>query len=376
MKAMKCLMPAVLVLALGGCASAAKTVKAPDSELAVARGQPLIVVTHEKPSFSAMTANKVAMGSLFGAVGGAIAGASMSSAGDEIVATHGIEDPAKTISARLANHYAARLQPASIQHIGGPAPDEAEELAAFVGGKGVVADVKTVGWMFGYFPSSWGRYRVMYNARVRLIDASSGRVIGQVPCNFVSDEDSSLAPDYDQLLYNGAVLLKSKLNTAAMHCGTTFEAEMFEGPILVTSPAAIPVVATAAPPLAPVPPARAAALPTAPASPQVATLLPATEVAVATVPARPTVAAPAVLAPASTSAPAPVVPAQALLVADAAVRAQPRRQADAGQILPARLAVKASHRLSNGEGRWWYVQHEQTRGWVEETAFDPASLPR
>jgi hypothetical protein len=36
------------------------------------------------------------------------------------------------------------------------------------------------------------------------------KVIGQVPCNFTSDEDSNLAPDYDQLLYNGAALLKSK----------------------------------------------------------------------------------------------------------------------------------------------------------------------
>lgn len=373
MKAMKCLMPAVLVLALGGCASAAKTVKAPDSELAVARGQPLIVVTHVKPSFSAMTANKVAMGSLFGAVGGAIAGASMSSAGDEIVATHGIEDPAKTISARLANHYAARLQPASIQHIGGPAPDEPEELAAFVGGKGVVADVKTVGWMFGYFPSSWGRYRVMYNARVRLIDASSGRVIGQVPCNFVSDEDSSLAPDYDQLLYNGAVLLKSKLSTAAIHCGSTFESEMFEGPVLVSTPTATPVAAVSPPPPAPVLSASAPALTAARASPPPVPPAPAVPAAVAAPPARPTVnATPAASAPAT----APAMPTQALLLADAAVRAQPRRQADAGQVLPARLAVKASHRLSNGEGRWWYVQHEQTRGWVEESAFDPASLPR
>jgi len=371
MNAMKCLMPAVVALALGGCASAAKTVKAPDSELAIARGQPLIVVTHEKPSFSAMTANKVAMGSLFGAVGGAIAGASMASAGDEIVASNGVEDPAKAISSRLANHYAARLQPASIQHIGGPAPEKPEELAAFVGGKGVVADVKTLGWMFGYFPSSWGRYRVMYNARVRLIDASSGRVIGQVPCNFISDEDSNLAPDYDQLLYNGAVLLKSKLNTAAMHCGSTFEAEMFEGPTLVTSAAAIPVAAAAAPSLAPVPLASASSLPVAPASPQVARPSTATEVAAATASARPALAAaPAALAP------APAGPMQALLVADAAVRAQPRRQADAGKVLPARLAVKASHRLSNGEGRWWYVQHEQTRGWVEETAFDPTTLPR
>lgn len=370
MNIMKCLMPAVLALALGGCASAAKTVKAPDSELAIARGQPLIVVTHEKPSFSAMTANKVAMGSLFGAVGGAIAGASMASAGDEIVATNGIEDPAKTISARLANHYAARLQPASIQHIGGPAPEKPEELAAFVGGKGVVADVKTEGWMFGYFPSSWGRYRVMYNARVRLIDASSGKVIGQVPCNFTSDEDSNLAPDYDQLLYNGAALLKSKLGAAALHCSSTFESEMFEGPVLVSTPTATPVAAVAAPSPAPVLPASAPTLAATRASPPA---VPAAQAAIAAPPAGPTVnAAPAASVPATS----PPMPTHALLLADAAVRAQPRRQADAGQVLPARLAVKASHRLSNGEGRWWYVQHEQTRGWVEETAFDPTTLPR
>lgn len=81
-------------------------------------------------------------------------------------------------------------------------------------------------------------------------------------------------------------------------------------------------------------------------------------------------------APAATPVPMAAVSGLSLLVVDAAVRAQPRMQAQTEAILPANQTVTARNRVSNAEGRWWFVQHENIRGWVPESAFDPTTLPR
>lgn len=80
--------------------------------------------------------------------------------------------------------------------------------------------------------------------------------------------------------------------------------------------------------------------------------------------------------PAFETAPMAAVPGLSLLVVDAAVRAQPRVQAQTEAMLPANQTVTARNRVSNAEGRWWFVQHENIRGWVPESAFDPTTLPR
>lgn len=81
-------------------------------------------------------------------------------------------------------------------------------------------------------------------------------------------------------------------------------------------------------------------------------------------------------APAATPVPMAAVSGLSLLVVDAAVRSQPRMQAQTETMLPANQTVTARNRVSNAEGRWWFVQHENIRGWVPESAFDPTTLPR
>lgn len=81
-------------------------------------------------------------------------------------------------------------------------------------------------------------------------------------------------------------------------------------------------------------------------------------------------------APAAAPVPMTAVSGLSLLVVDASVRAQPRMQAQTEAVLPANQTVTARNRVSNAEGRWWFVQHENVRGWVPESAFDPTTLPR
>src|SRR5690348_2384639 len=87
-----------------GCVST-KTVPlaSKSSEL---KGKSIIVVQHERPSFTAMTAGKMAVGGLFGAVGGAVAGASIVSAGNKIVDENHLEDPAPKVAQGIATDLA------------------------------------------------------------------------------------------------------------------------------------------------------------------------------------------------------------------------------------------------------------------------------
>ncbi|OLB38435.1 MAG: hypothetical protein AUI04_14295 [Candidatus Rokubacteria bacterium 13_2_20CM_2_64_8] len=71
-------------------------------------GQDVVVVKRPLPDFSAMTAGKISAGALFGPLGGAVAGAAMISAGNELVKEHAIDDPAYAIAEELARSLAAR----------------------------------------------------------------------------------------------------------------------------------------------------------------------------------------------------------------------------------------------------------------------------
>lgn len=64
------------------------------------RGRSLVVVTHEKPSFSAATATKAMFGA-FGAI-------AMISEGDEIVRTNQVQDPSIYIAEEIAQALAQR----------------------------------------------------------------------------------------------------------------------------------------------------------------------------------------------------------------------------------------------------------------------------
>jgi hypothetical protein len=204
------------VLALCGCVNM-ETVKAPPDALSSLQGSSLTTVTYVKPSFTALTYGDA----MFGAIGGIAA----VSNGDRIIRDNQVSDPAETIAAKLSPIFAARLKTATSNTLSGQMSDAAASLSTAAGSKGVIFDVETTVWMFGYFPFDWTHYHVTYNARARLIDASSGKVIGQVPCKVDTGEDKQ-PPTYDQLLDNKANLLKTKLASAADTCASLIENAM------------------------------------------------------------------------------------------------------------------------------------------------------
>jgi hypothetical protein len=95
--------------------------------------------------------------------------------------------------------------------------DEVAEVVANNPGGDFVLDVKTLNWMFGYYPADWSHYRVIYGARLRLIDVATKSVVAESSCNSVQGDDEH-PPSKDQLLENKAALLKDYLSKAALKC--------------------------------------------------------------------------------------------------------------------------------------------------------------
>jgi hypothetical protein len=185
-------------------ASSAEAVK--DKEIALSQ--------RARPDFAASTPAK--------AVFGMIGAAAMISEGNKLVKENGIEDPAlhiaQTLVAELQGRYNTRLSPK-----GAPvASDDVADLVKNANGSDVVLDVRTINWSFVYFPLSLGKYRVIYSARLRLVDAKSGRVLAEGGCHRVP-EQTAQSPTYGELLANSAARLKQELRTAADFCISEFK---------------------------------------------------------------------------------------------------------------------------------------------------------
>ncbi|MHA6206266.1 hypothetical protein ACXU4B_17700 [Dyella soli] len=198
---------AALAVVVSGCVSA--PTKSLDSG-STFQGKHVVVTQYAKPDFSAMTPGKAAFG-LFGAM-------AMISAGNELVKSENIEDPAIEISDHLASDMAvkrsATILPASHQIA---VDDNPSSLVKIYPGADVILDVKTINWMYNYYPTNWGKYHVMYTARVRLIDGKTGALVAQHMCK-VDPTDPNDPPSNDALRADHAALLKQFLHKAANTC--------------------------------------------------------------------------------------------------------------------------------------------------------------
>lgn len=203
---------------LSGCATSTPKKQAVDPSLgAELRNQSVTRVLRPAPDFVAMTAGKAALG-LIGTV------ASIS-AGNSLVAEHGIEDPARTIAAGLLKAVEARH---GMQVVAPSAPITErgpEALAAASNGARYLVDVQTLLWSFNYFPTDWTHYRVMHVATARLIDTKTMKVVSAGTCKHIPPNNDN-APSYDQLLGQNAALLKKTMADIADACIATLEKDL------------------------------------------------------------------------------------------------------------------------------------------------------
>lgn len=209
---------AVGVLVLTGCVST-RSIPLQRERIATLKGGTITLTKREKPPFSATTAGKA----MFGAIG-AVA---MIVHGNKIVEENAIEDPAGYIATALAGELASANAMTVVPTEGVLARGRnPAELARQYSGADLLLDVQTVNWTFVYFLPDLTRYRVVYSAKLRLIDTKTGKGVAEGFCARVP-EKSDDAPSYDELLADQAARLKQELATAADHCISDFRAKVF-----------------------------------------------------------------------------------------------------------------------------------------------------
>jgi len=137
--------------------------------------------------------------------------------GSEIVAQNNVEDPAARIGEALIAQARSKY---GLKVIPEPVPLDSEEILGLSKanpGVDLLLDVRTVHWVLASFPTDWSKCRVIYTAKLRLIDLKHGRVLAEATCG--SDpEETPASPSYDELLANGADRLKKELRDAADRC--------------------------------------------------------------------------------------------------------------------------------------------------------------
>lgn len=264
-------------LALVGCG--AMNPQAIDTKhLESLKNQTVVVTTQEKPSFIMTTPGSATFGVIgaFAAIG----------AGNKLVADNNLQDPVSFLAAGLVQvletHQGMRPVATGVP----AATDDVQQLAASAKGKAkFLLDVQSRGWGAIYFPTLWGRYRVQYSARARLIDVDTQSIIAGGACNRAPDQ-SDRAPTYDELWANQAAVMKRELALAARECLQTITVQMFPTAMRVAvAPSAAPAAPT--PTIASAAPSTANGVATtapAAANPEPAAVAVATAVAPASVP--------------------------------------------------------------------------------------------
>lgn len=200
----------VLALAiLSGCVST-KNIPIPKDAIPEEPTHSVIISEREIPDFAAQTAGAASFGLL-----GALA---MISEGNNLIEEHDVEDPASYIGNEvlkaLATKYKIELLSDNIPLVDDEDP---ESIAQLYKEAGYVLDLRTINWSFGYFPTDWNNYRVIYSAKLRIIKTATSEVLAEGFCSRIPEQDET-SPSYDELLANNAERLKSELIVAADYC--------------------------------------------------------------------------------------------------------------------------------------------------------------
>jgi hypothetical protein len=196
------------ILSLTACATVSHTPLSQETSLQL-REKSVARTEYPVQDFSASTAGKAAF-AILGA-------AAMISEGNAIVKENDIQDPAIAIGQGLAEKLTLVRNVSMVQPTKKATSDDIATLIETYPGTEYLLDVKTANWMFVYYPTDWAHYKVVYNARLRLIDSTKKSVIAETMCNTTQGDDKN-PPTKDQLLDNKAALLKEYLSKAASNC--------------------------------------------------------------------------------------------------------------------------------------------------------------
>lgn len=219
------------------------------------------------PSYVDMTPAKA------GLIGGVLGAVVMLESGKNLIRKNGVADPAVALASGVARDLADRRGAVlSEQPIVTDGRFKAKPLAAAAPGARYVVAVNTTAWSHMYRPLHWNSYVVGYSAKMVVVDVPAGKVVLEDGCGWGTQKAEGISRD--DLVKDGAALLKEKMALATAHCQAQFSRALDKLDGLIAAPQTIarqdrPIVApapvealseTRLPPPEPIPPPPATAL--------------------------------------------------------------------------------------------------------------------
>jgi hypothetical protein len=205
----------LLSYTLSGCVST-KTVAVDRGVLAGFHGASIVTSQREKPSFAANTAGKA----MFGAIGAVAA----ISSGNALVRDNEIPDPAVHIRDALLTDLLRDEGLTKVDNSATTDTMDVAQLAKQYSNADLVLDIQTINWSFWYFPTDFSHYKVMYSAKLRLIDTKHAKLIADSFCARIPEKTPD-APTRAELLDDNAAGLKKQLAMAADYCVNEFRSK-------------------------------------------------------------------------------------------------------------------------------------------------------
>ena len=180
------------------------------------------------------TGRRIALGALFGLIGGAIEGgmaaADAKEAGAKFISQSQMIDPITDVEARFIKAWQMEI---GVKKLALPQFNDDDEAGVLQNKyvTGYVLDFRTLGWTILPLPRSSldpKAYRAVYGARARLVRLVDKTVVWEDTCEY--DKDSSLTPTLDLTHIDGidkGLGVRNAFNTLAVHCADVLWRQFF-----------------------------------------------------------------------------------------------------------------------------------------------------
>ena len=205
------------LLACAGCATNPGP-PAPQPASATPSERTIVLALHPMPSMTMVTPGKAAAGIPFGLLGYVISQSAMTKAGNAIVQTYHVDDPAVALGASLRDKLAENDHLTVKDAAGVQAKSVyTHDVIGAYPGVGDILDVRTTDWTVTYLSFDLSHYGVQYGVEATLIDGRKHNVLATATCSH-TPKRSDGAPTHDELLANDAAQLKLLSAKAAERC--------------------------------------------------------------------------------------------------------------------------------------------------------------
>lgn len=159
---------------------------------------------------------------MFGAVGGAVAGAIQAreaiESGRQVVTDYQLEDPMFKIKSSFLENLSRRQSLQNIKLLDEALINDNLDVLKKQFQKGLIFDFKTTSWSLNSAgPLSPNTYRIYYTGRARLLRFPEGTIEWQSFCQSEGKIEDA-APTILQVVANSGAILKSQLGSAGDSC--------------------------------------------------------------------------------------------------------------------------------------------------------------